>query len=296
MKLTIILTITMAPLTAATAQDFVHEERVSVAGYDGHLMEPFLTRDGKILFFNNRNEPAEETDLHYAVAREDGGFDYQGLVKGANSAALDGVASLDRGGRFYFTSTRSYDQTRATLYSGVFKDGEVRDVALIGGEVSKNKLLRLNMDSEISADGERLYFTDNKWRLFGGGIKTSNLTVAERRGDEFYRIGNGRKIFEKINTKMLEYAASLTADELTLFFSRAGLKKIRRKDASGFQILTAVRAARDAPFGEPALIAAATGYVEAPTVSPDGCTLFYHRMDDGVFRLYKLTREDCPAG
>ena len=34
---------------------------VVVEGYDDHLMEPFVTRDGKFLLFNNSNEPPEKT-------------------------------------------------------------------------------------------------------------------------------------------------------------------------------------------------------------------------------------------
>ena len=29
-------------------------------------MEPFVTKDGRFLIFNNRNEPPERTDLFYA--------------------------------------------------------------------------------------------------------------------------------------------------------------------------------------------------------------------------------------
>jgi hypothetical protein len=43
---------------------FENPQPVTVTGYSGDLMEPFLSRDGQILFFNNRNPPAEQTDLH----------------------------------------------------------------------------------------------------------------------------------------------------------------------------------------------------------------------------------------
>src|ERR671926_14237 len=31
-------------------------QRVTIRGYDGEAMEPFITRDGRYLFFNNRND------------------------------------------------------------------------------------------------------------------------------------------------------------------------------------------------------------------------------------------------
>ena len=46
--------------------NFGNPAKVEVLGYDDHLMEPFLSRGGNILFFNNRNDPSENTNLHWA--------------------------------------------------------------------------------------------------------------------------------------------------------------------------------------------------------------------------------------
>jgi hypothetical protein len=80
---------------------------VTIRGYSGQAMEPFLTRDGRYLLFNNSNDPATDTDLQYAERVDDGTFDYRGKIRGANSAALDAVPSMDREGNLYFVSTRS---------------------------------------------------------------------------------------------------------------------------------------------------------------------------------------------
>jgi hypothetical protein len=58
--------------TAAAAADrdagsFKAPQIVTIRGYQDDAMEPFLSRDGKILFFNNLNEPSVNTDIHYAV-------------------------------------------------------------------------------------------------------------------------------------------------------------------------------------------------------------------------------------
>ena len=39
---------------------------VTIQGYSGDAMEPFITRDGRFLIFNIRNDPPERTDLFYA--------------------------------------------------------------------------------------------------------------------------------------------------------------------------------------------------------------------------------------
>ena len=118
---------------APADEGFASPQRVAIRGYAGDAMEPFITRDGRYLFFNNRNDPRVDTDLHYAERVDDLTFDYRGELKGANSPALDGVASMDRDGNLFFISTRSYAQTQATLYRGRFRAGRVNGVELVPG-------------------------------------------------------------------------------------------------------------------------------------------------------------------
>ena len=40
---------------------FGNPQRVTIQGYNDHAMEPFITRDGRYLFFNNLNDPAVNT-------------------------------------------------------------------------------------------------------------------------------------------------------------------------------------------------------------------------------------------
>ena len=40
--------------------EFGSRQRVSIRGYSDHAMEPFLTRDGRFLLFNNSNDPPSE--------------------------------------------------------------------------------------------------------------------------------------------------------------------------------------------------------------------------------------------
>ena len=97
---------------------FGNPERVTIRGYKGHAMEPFISRDGRYLFFNNSNDPSVNTNLHYAERINDVTFKYQGEIKGVNAALLDAVPTMDRDGKFYFVSTRSYAETFSTIYRG----------------------------------------------------------------------------------------------------------------------------------------------------------------------------------
>ena len=75
------------------------------------------------------------------------------------------VPSMDINNIFYFISDRSYAQTFSTIYSGMFSNGSLSNVALVPG-VSKDKLGDVNFDQCISPDGGTLYFVDG---VFSGG-------------------------------------------------------------------------------------------------------------------------------
>jgi len=55
-----------APPPVPSSTEFQDSRRVLIEGYDGDDMEPFVSRDGRYLFFNNRNEGADNTNLYWA--------------------------------------------------------------------------------------------------------------------------------------------------------------------------------------------------------------------------------------
>lgn len=266
---------------------------VQMLGYNGHIMEPFLTRDGALLFFNNRNDPKDQTDLHVSQRINDVSFRYLGPVKGANSASLDGVASLDRDGNFYFVSTRDYDSTGNTLWFGRFASGTVQAVAPLRTDFTPKKLLRLNIDLEVSADGQTLYVAENRWDLLRGVPATSDITMARKIATGFERLPDADALMVNINTKHLEFAPATSADELTLYFTRLNMKAFRKGKANAFATLMARRPDKASPWGVPQAIPVITGHAEAPTVSPDGCVLYFHRKDAETFNLYVTRQTAC---
>jgi Tol biopolymer transport system component len=267
-------------LASAVSTAFQNPQRVAMEGYDGDAMEPFVSRDGKYLFFNNLNEPQVNTNLHWAERIDDLHFKYRGEIAGVNTAALEGVASMDRDGNFYFVSNRSYDKTASTLYRGKFADGAVTGVELVP-RVSLGKPGIVNFDAEISADGGSLYFVESEfnWR---GQPKSARILFARRRGNSFVRDAASAAIMKTINTDALNYAPATSASELEIFFTRVG--------PDGPAIFMAERANKALPFGEPLRLSAISGFAEAPTLSPDGKSLYYHEKVDGRFAIYRVTR------
>jgi hypothetical protein len=266
---------------------FTNPEPVTIEGYTQDAMEPFVSPDGNYLFFNNSNS-ASTTNLYYATRIDDVTFQYQGEIAGANAGpnTLTAVASMDINNIFYFISNRSYAQTLSTIYSGTFSNGSLSNVALVPG-VSKDKLGDVNFDQCISPDGGTLYFVDG---VFNGGSvpKAASIAIARRNGDHFVRLKNSAKLMRKINTHDLNYAPDISKSGLEFFFTRIPIQGSQPKPPP--IIYTATRSSTSKPFGEPRKIVAITGFAEAPALSPDEKSLYFHLQVGGTFVIYRVTR------
>ncbi len=258
--------------------------RVTIRGYMGDAMEPFVTKDGKYLLFNNSNDPSVNTDLQYATCVDGLTFDYRGPMSGVYTPALEGVPSLDRRGILYFVSTRSYASTLATVYRGRFRDGTVTDVGIVPG-VSPHVPGVVNFDAEISADGNTLYVVDGDFST-ESKPSAARIVIETRDGDGFRRDPDSAAILRNVNTGVLDYAPDISPDGLELFFTRTD-------PPGGDPMPTLYRAARDsptAPFRPPQRIAAITGFAEGPSLDADGRALYYHRRVNGRFVIFRVTR------
>jgi Tol biopolymer transport system component len=254
---------------------------VTIEGYRGDAMEPFVSTDGKYLFFNNRNDPGTNTDLYFARRVNDTTFAYAGALTGANSPELDAVASMDRAGHFYFVSTRSYSRTFATIYRATFANGKVSNVSIVPG-VSKATPGRVNFDAAISPDGNTLYFVDARFN--GANQPTSaDLVIATKTATGFARVADSGRILAKVNTGDLEYGAAISSDGLTLYFTRAAAPL----GSSSPAIYVATRASTGSAFGPPKQLTSLSGFVEAPALSPDGRAIYFHERVGGTFRIFR---------
>jgi hypothetical protein len=262
---------------------FSSPQKVTIAGYTGTAMEPFVSRDGNYLFFNNSNATGNDTNLFWATRTNALTFQFQGEIAGANSTSLDAVASMDLAGNFYFISTRSYATTASTVYHGTFSNGTVGGVSLVPN-ISLQTPGIVTFDEEVSADGGTLYIAEGNFSG-GNGPSSSQIIVAHgSAATGFTRDPNSATLLANVNTGTLQYAPDITPSGKELFFTRGS--------PAGFTTYDATRADTSSPFGVPVAIAAISGYSEAPSLAPDGKTLYYHHSDDGgaTFSIYCVTR------
>ena len=278
---------------AAQDSEFGSPRRVTIEGYDETqgAMEPFISRDGRLLLFNSQSREGTPPDLHYAKRVDDLTFLYRGRIRGANSDTVDGAPSMDRNNRLYFISPRDYGKRLATIHSARFNDGAIDPPRLIEGDVSPGKPGMLNMDAEISADGRTLYYCVNEWDTEHNLPRTSDIHVARLSGGRFETLPNSAAIFRAVNSEDLEYAPALSADEREIFFTRALFTFSGGKlSLAQTSIMVARRDTTAEPFGKPRPITSITGFVEGPTITPNGRNVYFHRRDGDRFHLYMIAR------
>ena len=273
---------TNPPVSESSRLQFGQPQKVTVSGYGGDIMEPFLSRDGSTLFFNNLNDPSVNTNLHFADRINDSAFQYRGEVRGVNTGASEGVPSLDSTNTLYFVSTRNYDQTFSTIYTGRFGGDSVSNVQLVSG-ISRQQFGWANFDVEVSKDGNFLYFVDGRYDQNGGPYE-ADIVLAEKKNGIFQRSSN-QAFLENINSDALEYAACVSSNMLELYFTRVGALS---PAISGIYVAT--KNSVDQPFNQPYKIDTISGFVEAPTISPDDRIIYYHKKENGKFVLYMVRK------
>jgi hypothetical protein len=275
---------------------YVKPEQVVIQGYEGSAMEPFISPDGRYLFFNNENDPRVDTNLYFAERIGRLGFRYLGPLPGVNSPALDAVPSIDEAGHFYFTSLRNYAHTLNSLYTGDFDGTRVTGVHPVPGDITPKAPGIINMDASISADGRTLYISRAVFANGAAAPTRSEIMVARLRDGAFAIDPDSSRILRNVNTGALQYAAAISADDLELYFTRANLAD----QDPGAHILVAARRSVSEPFGEPQRLSQLSGFVEAPSISLDGNELFFHKRAGSKFVIFRAQRSeptsDFPRG
>jgi hypothetical protein len=266
--------------------DFGQPIKIEISGYTGNAMEPFISRDGNILLFNNLNSAPENTNLHWAVKINDTAFVYKGEIGGVNTTDLEGVPTMDNAGKLYFVSLRNYASTLSALYQCDFANGAATNVELVNG-VSRLQAGWINFDVEVSADGQTIFFADAQFGQSEIPL-SADLVIAKKSGSGFQSLADSKGIMKNINSPALEYAASITTNLLELYFTRLA---IPLTPASPPEIFVARRQNTSEPFGEPVKIKSITGFVEAPAVAPDQKTLYYHLKENGKYVLYMVKKK-----
>ena len=245
-------------------------------------MEPFISREGRYLLFNSRNEAPVNTDIFYAERQDDFTWRFLGPVRGVNTPALEGCPTLDRAGRMFFVSPRDYARTLCTILTGQFHDGTVTGVRA-EDSISLKKPGMVNFDVDVSGDGSVLIFVDSRFEP-GVGPQFAHLVMADWNGSRFVRAARSEQMLARVNAAGLEYAPTISVDKRTLFFTRFA----PRSGFRGPQIYRATRPSTAAPFNEPEHVEGLGDYVEGSALGPDERLLYFHRKDAGKFNLYAV--------
>ena len=111
---------------------------------------------------------------------------------------------------------------------------------------------------------------------------SADLVIAEVR-DRFHSADDSARLLAKVNTAALEYAAAISKDGLTLYFTRVGVPF----GSSSPAIWVGSRRSTTGAFGTPTKLTALTGFVEAPALSPDGRALYFHKLVGKTFVIYR---------
>jgi len=260
--------------------------------------EPFISRDGRYLFFNS-GEKEGAKDLYYAELKNED-WVFQGAVDSTvnSTSEVQGNPSMDTFNRFYFIDSSSEQMVKVGDFKPALKKLEhLRDVLNIPGREVEFFSQRVsgNMGVEVSADGKSLYFDRATWKLKGftlGIIIESDIMLATKKDENFvYDEGVSKQFLANINTPDLEYAESLSTDGKEIFLTklkRADLEKGIRKSS----IMQATRSSLLDPFGtpKPILSIGSEDFVEGPSISNDGKELYYHKLVGEKFQIFKVTR------
>ncbi len=272
---------------------------VEIIGYNGDSMEPFISRDGKYLFFNNLNSSLlpngnfNDTNIFFAERINYDTFKFRGAIKGAdtdcisNKNELEAVPSMDNYYNFFFINTINYLNKNSpyymkSLFKAKFSSGELKKISsvkLIFHE--KRNINNLIFGAEISCDGNIIYFSDGVFRKKSLPRKADIKFAIKRKDGSFEVPTEYKKILKNINTSALEYAPSVSCDMKELYFTRF--------EKNRFRIFYSLRDTRDGIWQKPIEIKKIRGKItEAPSIDTEKRFLYFHQKVDGVFRIFVL--------
>jgi len=282
-----LMTLTVCGTASASTYDaFTDAQPVPVTGFTASAMEPSISPDGLLLLFNTSNVSPTIPALQVAWRGAGETFEYQGPLAGEGvnePGTLSGTPSMDSSSEVYFVSNRSYEQTLSTVYSGQLSAGAVSGVQLVPG-ISAARPGLVDFDASVSPGGDALYVSVGDFSS-GTGPTSATVAVFDRSGNGFRLDPLSSKLLKAVNKpRLLDYAACVSADGLELFFTRA-------KPPTGEPaIYRAYRRELGKPFGHVQRLSAITGFAEAPSLTSDGRTLYYHHLRDGKFEIETVTR------
>lgn len=263
---------------------FTSSHEIALLDYAGDAMEPGISSDGQLLFFNSNGG-----DKNLFVAKRNDDFSYNSVRKLSeiNSSSVDSSPEVVDESLF-FTSLVNYPGNSKTLFIGEINGDKIQNVKPLKGNLYTGNLQETSLDPDVTANQEILFFVQGR---FGGGSmpKAMDIQLAYHISGESYVVpNNSSEILKNINTDNLEYAPAISKDGRELFFTRA------TKSASGnivkVEIMQATRERLSQSFGQSKVVSVADGFVEGPSLSADGKFLYYHKKVGDKFIIFVAKR------
>ena len=265
---------------------FKNEQQVTITGYSGKVLRPFISKDDKYLFFINND------NILYAEKIDDITFKFMGEVSGVKDNSYDISPALDLHNNFYFVSYRSLDSTHnATIFSGIFDNGTVTNIHKINGTIISPILRHINLDLSISGSGEILFVTNVMFEEDYVHY-TTNIKFALNNKGDFDIPENMDEILSNINIPdNNESWAEISANGLELFYTQ-----YKNMAGENLKLLYAKREQADLPFSEPIPITApfkndTVIVLQSPTISGDGKRLYYFKMNLHISSIFMISRD-----
>jgi len=269
--------------------DFSNPEQVTILGYDGYAAEPGISKDGTLLLWNDSESPSPPNkDIHWATRVDDITFQYQGKVSNINTDLVDGTPSFDTDGNLYYTSQATYFTDFKSMYSGVFDvaSGTVLAPQVLEGDIYVGAVGWVSVDPEISPDGNDLYYSEGFWE--GSSLPNPfQVRHAVKNGDLYIQ---DNSTLVNIDSTNLRYAPAISSDGLELFFTEIPMVG-GSPDIGNNGIYRARRNTTSEPFSVPKRIGAITSFAEAPTITQDGSTMYFHKKVGSEMKIFRVTRE-----
>lgn len=275
---------------------FGPEINVTINGLTFDAMEPFLSADGTVLFFNNLNDGVN-TRLYFATKVDDSTFNLAGEVNGTNRPTpphLDAVPDMDLFGAFYWTSDRGYPADLYNLHHGTFSAGSVTNIGRVRGDFNKNIQGWLVMDHGISLDGQFLYYNNARFDGITPSPRETELGIAQKVNDSvFNKILNSDNILQTIisDTNYIYYAPCVSSDNLELYYTRYLKDSITTSTL--FEICVVVRNTSTDVYSVPSVLFSEPigDLIEAPTLTTDKKIMYYHRKIPTTHRIVMRYRD-----
>lgn len=279
-----------------TFPSFGNEKTVTIEGLTFDAMEPFISPDGKSLYFNSINNGIN-TKLFIAARLNDSTFIFKGELVGPNQVVephLDAVPDTDANGNFYWTSTRNYPAKLDNLFGGNIKDGAVSNIQRVRGNFNMNIPGWLVMDHGISLDGQFLYFNHARFDNENCVGPCETVIGIAKRDSAFWfsKSPDSESILQNINDpNYIYYAPCISSDNKEFYYTRFLKGEITPKTI--VEICVAIRKNDSDVFSAPITLFSeeVANIVEAPTLTTDKNIMYYHKKVAGIHRIMMRHRK-----